>query len=110
MAGSARHIRHWPQGTVLMDGSERRRDVEIYVNEAKEAAARSKPSGLVLTTWDAVCVCVCVCVFTVCVLPVASHLLRNTSGRRVVVAAGCRFPFFTVDNDSVRTIVVHDRV
>lgn len=26
------------------------------MNEAKEVAARSKPSGVALTTWDAVCV------------------------------------------------------
>lgn len=56
-----------------MDGSERWRDVEIYVNEAKEVAARSKPSGVALTTWDAVCVCV-YCVFChwpviCCVIP-----------------------------------------
>lgn len=64
-----------------MDGSERWRDVEIYVNEAKEVAARSKPSGVALTTWDAGCVCL------LCVSPLAGHLLHNTSGRRVVVAA-----------------------
>ena len=29
--------------------------------EAEEAAARSKPSGLALTTWDAVCVCFVCC-------------------------------------------------
>lgn len=31
------------------------------VGAAEEAAARSKPSGLVLTTWDSVCVCMCMC-------------------------------------------------
>lgn len=45
------------------------------VGAAEEAAARSKPSGLVLTTWDSVCVCACVCY---CITTIASMSLSSS--------------------------------
>lgn len=66
------------------------------VGAAEEAAARSKPSGLVLTTWDSVCVCMCMCM-----------LLHNNYCKHVTEQlwqsffVDGRISFCTFGNDSI---------